>query len=312
MSAVPTSTRFDIDLTFEVQLPVDAVAEEGSSAPDPAATRVTGTIRAAGREIVVHCDRPDLLLLSGMNRLNLFRGIAEVLASRDTSVALTGDEGLVVRMGKVKSPPLQRLLARSRHVEFGSSARVAAIVTRARAQREAAPPASLLPPETLFPLVPTLNRRIVRRVTTTNYAFGSGQPRLFFALHSAAWDGRPPRSFDLEKRVTVIGSDAQCDLVLPGAQPIHAEIRHTPEDEYVLFAFGPVGAGIDPKHTTAAGAAGGVLLRTGARIQIGDWRMAFFREEYADHGRPYGGRAGGEWSHQRPQPPRAIVVDPAE
>ena len=32
--------------------------------------------------------------------------------------------------------------------------------------------------------------------------------------------------------------------------------------------------------------------------------MSFYREEYADHGRPYGGRVGGEIGHQRPQPPR--------
>ena len=32
--------------------------------------------------------------------------------------------------------------------------------------------------------------------------------------------------------------------------------------------------------------------------------MSFYREEYADHGRPYGGRAGGEIGHQRPQPAR--------
>jgi hypothetical protein len=32
--------------------------------------------------------------------------------------------------------------------------------------------------------------------------------------------------------------------------------------------------------------------------------MTFFREEFADHGRPYGGRVGGEIGHQRPQPER--------
>jgi hypothetical protein len=33
--------------------------------------------------------------------------------------------------------------------------------------------------------------------------------------------------------------------------------------------------------------------------------MSFYREEYADHGRPYGGRLGGEIGHQRQQPPRS-------
>ena len=46
------------------------------------------------------------------------------------------------------------------------------------------------------------------------------------------------------------------------------------------------------------------LLRTGTRVEVGTHRLVFFREEYADHGRPYGGRIGGEAGHQRPQPPR--------
>jgi hypothetical protein len=117
---------------------------------------------------------------------------------------------------------------------------------------------------------------------------------------------------DLTKKVTTIGSAQESDLVLPGARLTHAEIRHTPEDEYVLFAHGPVHTGIDPTHTTAKGAEGGVLLRSGAKIGIGNWRLAFFREEYADHGRPFGGRSGGEWSHQRPQPPRKIHPEDAD
>lgn len=43
------------------------------------------------------------------------------------------------------------------------------------------------------------------------------------------------------------------------------------------------------------------VLRTGARVQMGQWSMAFFREEFADHGRPFGGRSGGELAYQRPQ-----------
>jgi hypothetical protein len=32
--------------------------------------------------------------------------------------------------------------------------------------------------------------------------------------------------------------------------------------------------------------------------------LTFVREEYADHGRPYGGRIGGELGRQRRQPSR--------
>jgi hypothetical protein len=46
------------------------------------------------------------------------------------------------------------------------------------------------------------------------------------------------------------------------------------------------------------------LLRTGARVDVGGHHLAFVREEYADHGRPFGGRIGGELGYQRPQPPR--------
>lgn len=35
------------------------------------------------------------------------------------------------------------------------------------------------------------------------------------------------------------------------------------------------------------------VLRTGARIQMGKWCLAYFREEFADHGRPFGGATFG-------------------
>jgi hypothetical protein len=46
------------------------------------------------------------------------------------------------------------------------------------------------------------------------------------------------------------------------------------------------------------------ILRTGCRLEVGDWVLVFARDEHADHGRPYGGRIGGELGHQRPQPAR--------
>lgn len=53
-------------------------------------------------------------------------------------------------------------------------------------------------------------------------------------------------------------------------------------------------------------------LRTGDRLEFGDWVMSFFREEFADHGRPYGGRQGGEFSHQKAQQaPRSRGSSPA-
>ncbi|MFY9679907.1 MAG: FHA domain-containing protein, partial [Glutamicibacter protophormiae] len=52
------------------------------------------------------------------------------------------------------------------------------------------------------------------------------------------------------------------------------------------------------------------VLRSGARIELGGWRLVFYREEYADHGRPYGGRNGGELAYQRPQVnPRTGIIE---
>ena len=39
--------------------------------------------------------------------------------------------------------------------------------------------------------------------------------------------------------------------------------------------------------------------------------MVYAREEYADHGRPYGGRVGGEVGHQKAQPPLRAVPNVA-
>ena len=43
---------------------------------------------------------------------------------------------------------------------------------------------------------------------------------------------------------------------------------------------------------------------------MGSWRLAYFREEFADHGRPFGGRSGGEFAYQRPQvDPRTGAIE---
>ncbi|MGO1547519.1 MAG: hypothetical protein ACTHXL_09220, partial [Microbacterium gubbeenense] len=53
-------------------------------------------------------------------------------------------------------------------------------------------------------------------------------------------------------------------------------------------------------------------LRTGASFTAGPWRFVFQREEFADHGRPFGGRQGGELSDQPPQRRRPdYTADPS-
>ncbi|MGM7423113.1 GNAT family N-acetyltransferase [Cellulosimicrobium sp. CpK407] len=99
---------------------------------------------------------------------------------------------------------------------------------------------------------------------------------------------------ELDCDVTHVGSADDSDVLLQGADPLHARIVHDTADEYVLEMIGRGETSSGPNE----------VLRTGARFTAGPWRLVYTRDEFADHGRPYGGRSGGEGAHQRPQPPR--------
>lgn len=132
---------------------------------------------------------------------------------------------------------------------------------------------------------------------TTHASWGAGEPRLLVSRDDA------DRSvFEITGDRVSIGSAAGSDLLLEGADPVHATIVHDDRDEYVLTLHG---AG-EMNANSAEGAAGerSEILRTGARFTIADWTLVFARDEFADHGRPYGGREGGELSDQPPQPQR--------
>jgi hypothetical protein len=138
--------------------------------------------------------------------------------------------------------------------------------------------------------------------TSTHAESGAGRPRLIFKVEEN-WDGTPPREFELLLTATRIGSGPEMDLQLADLEPFQAEIVHTDEDEYVLTHItdaddqnGPV--------LEQAGAAGQGVLRTGSPVVVGAWAMSYYRDEYADHGRPGGGRAGGEGAHQPGQKPQ--------
>lgn len=134
--------------------------------------------------------------------------------------------------------------------------------------------------------------------TTTHAERGAGDPHLRIS-HG------PDRSvFHLTDDVVRIGSGGDCAIRVSGAEGLHAEIVHDDRDEYVLTLHGegetsanPEAAGTHPDDRSQT-------LRTGASFTVGDWRFVFQREEYADHGRPFGGREGGELSDQPEQPPR--------
>lgn len=87
--------------------------------------------------------------------------------------------------------------------------------------------------------------------------------------------------------------------MLDDADPVHATIVHDDRDEYVLTMHGEGEMNAWSEDDTRT-----EILRTGARFTVAGWSLVFMRDEYADHGRPWGGREGGELSDQPPQPQR--------
>ncbi|MGZ4457144.1 MAG: FHA domain-containing protein [Nocardioides sp.] len=140
------------------------------------------------------------------------------------------------------------------------------------------------------------------RVTTTHDPAHGGDPRLVVAPSEHPWPGDRRGVHHLTAEVTTIGSAEDCDIVVPDLEDYVAQVRHDRDDEYVVVRLGAPGTVRVTGEAVAAR-----ILRTGSRLTVGardDATLTFAREEYADHGRPFGGRAGGEIGHQRPQPPR--------
>jgi hypothetical protein len=287
MVAVP---RLEIDLVFSLEDPGADSAEPNS------AYALEGTISAAGTEVEIFASHPALLLQGRRVKLADIRSLAEEIAGFGLSITLAGPDGVIARIGDVDAPLVQRVVTGSPHIRLGSASALAPLLRRRGTVAAAIP----LPPPTLFPLVPTMNRRIRRTVTTTHYLPGSGRPRLIFVIGSKNWNGQMPREFDLLPGATIIGSGPDADLRLEGLNPVHADIRHTEDDEYVLYPVGEL-SGSSLLAESSGRKDGGQVLRTGTRIEFGQWKMAYFREEFADHGRPHGGRVGGELSRQKPQ-----------
>lgn len=134
--------------------------------------------------------------------------------------------------------------------------------------------------------------------TTTHAGWGEGNPQLRVSSESERF------VFALDRDEITIGSSAENDLRLEGAEAAHARIQHDERDEYVLTMLAegetsanPLASGTHPGDHSAT-------LRTGAQFTAGPWTLVYFREEFADHGRPFGGRQGGELSDQPTQPDR--------
>jgi hypothetical protein len=139
---------------------------------------------------------------------------------------------------------------------------------------------------------------------TTHDVHGGGRPRLILSMGGLASGAARPEEFDLSPGVTTIGSGDDADLRLPGLAARHAEIRRDAEDEYVLADAGsPQGTSVNGRPVTGTDPQ---PLHTGDRVELGEWTLSYYREEFADHGRAGGGRSGGELSEhavqQRPRP----------
>lgn len=118
------------------------------------------------------------------------------------------------------------------------------------------------------------------KVATSHDPRGAGRPRLIVALGGLAPEAARPREFDLDPGVTIIGSGPDTDVRLEGLEPRHAEIRHDEQDEYVYINRGTGSPGrVDGQPVSQK------PLRTGDRIEIGDWTLSYVREEFADHGK---------------------------
>jgi hypothetical protein len=279
--------HLEADLTFDI---------ETSAGHDEPGRHVHGTVKAAGNQVTVHSD--DLMAMAGQPSRDAVRGMADALARLGLVVEISGPGGTVVTMGAVQAPRLQRLVTRSRHLRLGAWSHVlrAVVARRPSAQGAIDLSSAGLPPGTLWPLVPL--RPMPRSVTTTHDPIGGrGHPRLYLSDTSDPGVDRRVGVFALPADGVVIGSAEGSGLRLDGVDDVQAEIVRTDDDEYVLIA-----RSASVTTTVSGRQLPRQTLHTGSRIQLGTWRLAYVRDEFADHGRPYGGRVGGELGRQRTQP----------
>jgi hypothetical protein len=232
-------------------------------------------------------------------------GIADQLARDGLRVSVvTGGEELLV-LGSPRNSWWQRRLTGSRHIKIRRFGRFASLARPRRGGGSAVfPRGDLVPPPTPVPLAPTFLRRRRADVTTTHDPEGGGRPRLVAPPGHWPWD--TSAVFHLRHGTTTVGSDPASHIRVDGLDRFHAEIRRNADDEYVfvqLSRTNPIRVNGERVRER--------ILRTGTRLELADWTLVYARDEYADHGRPYGGRVGGEVGHQRPQPPLHGYPNPA-
>ncbi|MCX6395480.1 MAG: hypothetical protein NTV23_03245 [Propionibacteriales bacterium] len=276
------TVQINADLRFSVALP---------DQPE-----LSGTITGSGDRLVVRLSDPARF--AGGRDSGQVKNVAAMLASRGLKVVVMADDDVLLEIGDTHAPWWQRGITRSRHLRI-VSLRGAITGASGRLRRSDAaviPGRELVPPQTLFPIAPTF-RRNLRPVTTTHDSRRGGNPRLVLRATNPGLPEGGALVYPLRSDTVTIGSDDGCDIRLAGLDPVHAVVVHDERDEFVLHDRSGDGS------TTVNGvSAQGRVLRTGARVNVGPWTLAYRRAEYADHGRPFGGRVGGELGRQRSQP----------
>lgn len=280
-------TSVEADLCFRVE--------------DADGQRIDGHLTGSGQVLTLRIDDPGAF--AGAGDAAAVRYVADELAARRLEVRVTDGRSTLVRLGDVRAPWWQRRLTRSRHLRVGSL-RGLWTAAQARAQgREPVLPSLLsAPPPTLSPILPTFGAR-PRHVAGTHDPARAGSPRLVLVPDLAGPETRRT-IYSLAGDCGdsfLIGSAEDCHIRLPGLAPHHCVVVHDDDDEFVAEA-------LDGEVRVHGARVQQGLLRTGTRLELGEHCLAFAREEYADHGRPYGGRIGGELGHQRPQPERLRLI----
>ncbi|MDR6119484.1 hypothetical protein QE370_002668 [Aeromicrobium sp. SORGH_AS981] len=259
--------------------------------------RDSGTVASArvtsvGHRVVLHSRDLDVLV-AGRSGGDL-RTVAARLADDGWTLDVADDDGPILRLGAVPTHVWHRLATGSRYVQVLRWRAAARLKTRALTSGG---DALDVPPPVAWPDLPTAPWAR-RRVTTTHDPYGGGHPRLYLSDTRVPAMAREVRVHHLALGETSIGAGEGCDLVLDDTSELQAVVTRTDDDEYVIGARG---------RATPTFVNGRELpvqtLRTGARIEVGPWRLTYVRDEFADHGRPFGGRQGGEIGRQRPQEP---------